>query len=157
MSKAADHGGLWLAIACGMALSGRRGRRAAAQGLVALSLASVVTNVFLKPASRRTRPPAGLVPDTRVPLRAPVTTSFPSGHAASAAAFATAVLLEQPALGVALVPLSVVVAASRVVIGVHYPSDVIAGAVVGVVVGVAASAVPCGPGGSTSPPREAGR
>lgn len=145
LSRAADHGVLWLGVAGGMALSGRPGRRAAFRGLAALTSASVVSNVFLKRASRRPRPPTGLVPATRVPLRLPGTTSFPSGHAASAAAFATAVLLERPCAGVPLVPLAAAVAVSRVVIGVHYPSDVVAGVVVGVVVGMTAGVVAAGP------------
>jgi len=135
VSRAADHGVLWVGVAGGLALSGRAGRRAAARGLVALSVASAVTNVLVKRASGRPRPPAGLVPVGREPRRMPFTTSFPSGHAASAAAFTTAVVLEVPWTCVPLVPLAVAVAASRVVIGVHYPSDVVAG--VGLGVGVA--------------------
>jgi len=131
LSRAADHGMLWIGVAGGLALSGRSGRRAAARGLLALSVASAVTNVLLKRASGRPRPPAGLVPAVREPRRAPFTTSFPSGHAASAAAFTTAVVLELPWTGVPLLPLAVAVAASRVVIGVHYPSDVVAGAALG--------------------------
>jgi undecaprenyl-diphosphatase len=132
LSGAADHGVLWIGIAGGLVLSGRSGRRAAAQGLIALSLASVVTNVVLKRVSGRPRPPAGLVPVAREPRRMPFTTSFPSGHAASAAAFTTAVVMELPWTCVLLVPLSAAVAASRVVIGVHYPSDVVAGAALGI-------------------------
>jgi undecaprenyl-diphosphatase len=134
LSRAADHGALWVGVAGGLAMSGRRGRRAAAHGLVALSLASAVTNVLLKRASGRRRPPAGLVPVARAPRRVPLTTSFPSGHAASAAAFTTAVVLELPWTAVPLLPLAAAVAASRVVIGVHYPSDVVAGVAVGVAV-----------------------
>ena len=131
LGRAADHGVLWIGVAGGLALSGRSGRRAAARGLLALSVASAVTNVLLKRASGRPRPPAGLVPAVREPRRTPFTTSFPSGHAASAAAFSTAVVLELPWTCVPLVPLAAAVAASRVVIGVHYPSDVVAGAALG--------------------------
>src|SRR5664280_1715068 len=91
LSRAADHGVLWIGIAGGLALSGRSGRRVAGRGLVALSLASATTNVLLKRASGRRRPPSGLVPARREPRRVPFTTSFPSGHAASAAAFSRAV------------------------------------------------------------------
>jgi membrane-associated phospholipid phosphatase len=134
LSRAADHGVLWIGVAGGLTVSGRSGRRAAAHGLIALSVASVVTNILLKRALGRPRPPTGLVPTVREPRRMPLTTSFPSGHAASAAAFTTAVVLEIPWTWVPLVPLSAAVAASRVVIGVHYPSDVVAGLALGAVV-----------------------
>jgi membrane-associated phospholipid phosphatase len=135
LSRAADHGVLWIGIAGTLALTGRSGRVAAARGLQALSVASATTTVF-KQAADRGRPPAGLVPTRRRPRRAPFTASFPSGHAAGATAFATAVVCELPWAAVPLVPLSAAVAASRVVIGVHYPSDVAAGVALGVVVAV---------------------
>jgi len=131
LSRAADHGVLWVVIAAGMAATGRPGRRAARHGLIALAAASATTNVLLKRASGRRRPPAGLVPAVREPERMPFTTSFPSGHAASAAAFSTAVAFELPWTALPLAPLATAVAASRVVIGVHYPSDVVAGVALG--------------------------
>jgi undecaprenyl-diphosphatase len=137
LSRSADHNLLWISIAGALALTGRPGRRAAVRGMVALSLASATTNVVLKRAAGRDRPPSGLVPAWREPRRAPYTTSFPSGHAASAAAFGTAVSLELPWTAIPLVPLCVAVAVSRVVIGVHYPSDVAAGAALGAAFAVA--------------------
>ena len=64
----------------------------------------------------------------------PWTSSFPSGHSASAAAFATGATLEVPWAGPILVPLAAAVAYSRVHVGVHYRSDVWAGAAVGITV-----------------------
>jgi membrane-associated phospholipid phosphatase len=61
------------------------------------------------------------------PGRTPVTTSFPSGHAAAAAAFATGVGLEMPALPAPVGALAAAVGISRVVNGVHYPSDIAGG------------------------------
>nr|WP_261994924.1 phosphatase PAP2 family protein [Streptomyces sp. me109] len=63
--------------------------------------------------------------------RQPITTSFPSGHSASAAAFATGVALESRGWGVAVAPLATAVALSRVYTGAHFPSDVLAGAALG--------------------------
>src|SRR6478752_2052839 len=63
--------------------------------------------------------------------RMPWTSSFPSGHAASAAAFAAGATMELPMAGPILVPLAAAVAYSRVHVGVHYRSDVWAGAAVG--------------------------
>ncbi|KUL54755.1 phosphoesterase, partial [Streptomyces sp. NRRL F-4489] len=72
------------------------------------------------------------VPAIRRVRRQPFTSSFPSGHAASAAAFATGVAFEKPWWGLALAPVAASVAFSRVYTGVHYPGDVLAGAALGV-------------------------
>ncbi len=59
--------------------------------------------------------------------------SFPSGHTLHAALFATLFMTLSPALGMTLVAFAVLIAASRLVLGLHYPTDVIVGAVLGVV------------------------
>jgi undecaprenyl-diphosphatase len=58
-------------------------------------------------------------------------TSFPSGHAASGFAFASAIGRDQPSLGFALQFLAAAVAYSRVHTGVHYPGDVVVGSLIG--------------------------
>src|SRR5581483_6968587 len=99
LSRAADHGMLWFAVAGVLAASGRRPfRRAALRGTGSLAVASATVNVAAKGLARRTRPETEGIPLIRRLRRAPITTSFPSGHSASAAAFATAVALEAPAL-----------------------------------------------------------
>ncbi|MFK4207776.1 bifunctional phosphatase PAP2/diacylglycerol kinase family protein [Streptomyces sp. NPDC030920] len=134
LSRTADHGLLWLGAAAGLAALGgnARARRAALRGIASLGVASAVTNILGKSAVRRQRPLLDAVPVVRRLARQPVTTSFPSGHAASAAAFATGVALESKGWGAVVAPLALSVAASRVYTGVHYPSDVLAGAVLGV-------------------------
>ena len=67
----------------------------------------------------------------------PTSTSFPSGHSASAFAFAGAVAGSIPVLGAPLRGLATAVAYSRVHTGVHYPGDVIVGSVVGATIGEA--------------------
>jgi undecaprenyl-diphosphatase len=62
--------------------------------------------------------------------------SFPSDHAAAAFAIAAVAILVRPRLGVAAVVLACLVAYARVYVGVHYPGDVLGGALVGVVVGI---------------------
>ncbi len=57
--------------------------------------------------------------------------SFPSGHTLHAVAFTTVAVSAFPALAMLLVPFATLVAASRVILGLHYPSDVLAGAVLG--------------------------
>jgi undecaprenyl-diphosphatase len=71
----------------------------------------------------------------------PDSTSFPSGHSASAFAFAEGVSTAAPALGVPVRLLAVAVAYSRVHTGVHYPGDVVAGSLIGITAGEIASRV----------------
>ncbi|MFD5477189.1 bifunctional phosphatase PAP2/diacylglycerol kinase family protein [Streptomyces hawaiiensis] len=132
LSRSANHGVLWFAAAAGLAASRTpRARRAAARGLASLGLASLTINTLGKRSVRRPRPVLDAVPLVRRLTRQPITTSFPSGHAASAAAFATGVALESPAWGAAVAPVAASVALSRVYTGVHFPSDVVAGAALG--------------------------
>jgi membrane-associated phospholipid phosphatase len=133
VSRAADHSKLWMATAAVLALAGgREGRRAAVDGLASVVLTSTVVNLVLKPLERRRRPDrvAHHVPIARQ-VAMPGSTSFPSGHAASAFAFATGVTHELPTVGIPLHAAAAVVAYSRVHTGVHYPLDVIVGALFG--------------------------
>jgi undecaprenyl-diphosphatase len=133
LSRAADHWKLWLATAAALGIAGGpRGRRAAVNGLAAMAASSAVVHLVLKPLGDRRRPDRTRhqVPTARqVPM--PVSTSFPSGHAASAAAFATGVATAFPEAGIPLTAAGALVAYSRVHTGVHYPVDVIAGTVAG--------------------------
>ena len=133
LSTAADHSRLWLGIAAAMALlGGSRGRQAAREGLLAIGTTSAAVNLGIKPLARRPRParaePAPFE-DRYVPM--PRSTSFPSGHAASAFAFSYAVSRDLPRLAVPIGLLAGAVAHSRVHTGVHYPSDVVIGAILG--------------------------
>ena len=74
-------------------------------------------------------------------VRMPDSTSFPSGHAASGFAFASAIGREQPWLGLALQFLAAAVAYSRVHTGVHYPGDVVVGSLIGEGTGQAVAGV----------------
>ncbi|MGR4848017.1 phosphatase PAP2 family protein [Streptomyces violaceus] len=133
LSRCANHGALWFAAAAALAASRTpRARRAATRGLASLSLASLAINTLGKRSVRRPRPALDPVPLIRQLKRQPITTSFPSGHAASAAAFATGVALESPVWGAVVAPVAASVALSRVYTGVHFPSDVLAGAALGV-------------------------
>lgn len=136
LSDSANHSRLWLAIAALMALTGPSGRRSAAEGLLAIAVTSAVANAVAKPLGGRRRPDRA---DFHVPLarqvKMPDSTSFPSGHSASAFAFASAVSGGWPAGGAPIRALATLVAYSRVHTGVHYPGDVIAGSFIGGVVG----------------------
>ncbi|SRR6266566_55358 len=135
VGEAANHSVLWLAIALGMAATGnKRSRRAALRGVAGIAIAGTVANVVAKGLTGRARP-TGEIPVLRRLIDVPKTTSFPSGHSASAAAFATGVALELPRLAVPVGAVAFLVGASRVATGVHYPSDVVAGFSLGAAAG----------------------
>ncbi|MBB2915109.1 undecaprenyl-diphosphatase [Streptosporangium becharense] len=137
LSRAADNSLLWAGLAGALAVSGRRPlRRAATRSLLAVSLASPLVNLVGKQAFGRNRPSVDGLPLPRL-VRMPTSASFPSGHSASAAAFATAVALEAPrAVATPVAVLAAAVCFSRVYTGVHYPGDVLAGAGIGLAAGL---------------------
>lgn len=65
--------------------------------------------------------------------------SFPSGHTMHATCFSTIILWHQPEFAFILVPFSILIAISRMVLGMHYPSDVICGAIMGIALGALAN------------------
>lgn len=143
LSHFANHSKPWFVVASLLALAGGpRGRQAAASGVVAIGVTSLVVNQPMKLAGDRPRPDreGTGVPEERW-VRMPTSSSFPSGHSASAAAFAVAVGDVVPALRWPLRLAASVVAFSRVYTGVHYPGDVAAGVASGVVIGRSTAAV----------------
>ena len=133
LSDAADYSRLSIASAAALSLmGGTTGRRAAVMGLASVAVTATVVNLFLKPLGGRRRPDRAVqgVPAARqVPM--PRSSSFPSGHAAAAIAFATGVGHVSPGAAVPLHGLAALVGYSRIHTGVHFPGDVIAGALLG--------------------------
>jgi membrane-associated phospholipid phosphatase len=140
ITRAANYSRLWLLIASGLAAcGGRQGRSAAGRGIIAIAIAATVANGPAKLLVRRRRPSRRSWPTL---IHMPRSTSFPSGHSAAAFAFATGACAELPVLAPVLVPLAGGVAYSRVHTGVHYPSDVAAGAAIGIGSGLLARRLP---------------
>jgi len=135
LSSAADHGLLWLAI--GSVRAARRGEPAIALRLgAALAMESVLTNGLVKSLFRRVRPEEHFLHDAPLPygMRRPITSSFPSGHAASA--FMAATLLAKGTRSApAYFTLAALVAYSRVHVRMHHTPDVVGGTVLGCVLG----------------------
>ncbi len=133
LTRAADYSRLSLTAAALLAVAdGPRGRRAALYGLSALTVTAVVANAVVKPLTHRDRPyrhPTATDVDSPVPM--PKSSSFPSGHSAAAFAFATGVGHVWPLAAVPLSAQAAAVAYSRVHAGVHYPSDVLVGSLLG--------------------------
>jgi undecaprenyl-diphosphatase len=133
LSNAANRSAIWIAIAAALALfGGRRGRRAAVSGLVSIGVSSALVNIGVKTIASRRRPDrmgARVVDERHVAM--PSSTSFPSGHSASAFAFANAAGRDVPWLAFPLRMLAATVAYSRVHTGVHYPGDAVVGSLIG--------------------------
>ena len=130
LSDAGGGGVPWLVI--GAALVWRRPSRAAViwQAALAILLAALIADAILKPIVGRARP-FMVARDVAVIDTRPSSSSFPSGHAATSFAGAAVLALAWPAGRAALWALALLVAFSRVYVGVHYPLDIAAGALVG--------------------------
>lgn len=131
LSSAATKGKLWFGIAGIMSAFPGTPRRAALHGVLALGVASGVTNVIFKRLLPRRRPLPEHLPLFRFVNPQPTSSSMPSGHSASAVAFAVGAGMVSPALGAVLAPVAAGVAYSRVHTGAHWPSDVVFGSALG--------------------------
>ena len=137
LSSAADHGLLWLLV--GATRAARRGEPADALRMgAALGVESLLTNGPIKAVFRRVRPESEHPPEGPLPygMHRPRTSSFPSGHAASA--FTAATLLAGGRTTPLWYALAAGVAVSRVYTRMHHTSDIVAGAALGVALGVVA-------------------
>ena len=129
-TRLGDAGLLWIALSLAM-LFRKPTRRAGALALCAMLLGLIVTNLTIKPLISRPRPWLDWPIVPLVVENDP--NSFPSGHtcAAFAAAMAWVRTLPQRRDRVIVAVMAVLMGLSRLYVGVHYPSDVLAGAVIG--------------------------
>jgi undecaprenyl-diphosphatase len=137
VTSAARGGGLWWAVCAGLASRPGRARRTAAEGAVAVAAALAGAHVLKRVLPPRRRPPTGADLARQELPEHPTSSSMPSAHAASGAAFVVVVMSERCAWGFALLPVALAVGYGRVRTKVHWLSDVLAGAAVGLVAGAA--------------------
>jgi len=123
-------GAVWLALGIGAAAFRRANVSGVWQMGMALLLTLLVSDGILKPVVHRARP-YDVMADLPVLGERPGNASFPSGHAASSFAAALSLSRAWPAARVPLWTLAVFISVSRAYLGVHYPSDVVGGALVG--------------------------
>lgn len=120
----------------------RKTRRSGATALTAMGLGLLVTNLTIKPLITRPRPWVAMEDFVSL-VTSSDPHSFPSGHTTAAFAFGVALLLTLPqkwAKAAAIIA-AALMGLSRLYVGVHFPTDVLAGAVIGTVCGVLASRI----------------
>lgn len=123
---------LWLVL---FWRAGRKGRIVALATLVVVAISDQASANLLKSVFSRTRPPYAL-DSVRLLVDTTRSFSFPSAHAANAFAVASFVSTSYPRTRVWLYVAAALIAYSRVYVGVHFPSDVLGGAVLGLAVGM---------------------
>jgi undecaprenyl-diphosphatase len=133
LSFIGNGGMVWIFAAC-ILLCTKRYRWKGIALLAALGVGYLIGNLALKPIFARVRPIWPYTPPSLL-VPSPADYAFPSGHALSSFAAATVLTLTNKKFGWAAVPLACIIALSRLYLYVHFPSDVLAGAVLGALIG----------------------
>lgn len=124
-------GALWIALTV-LLLIFKRTRRTGAYCAAAMLLTLLVVNVAIKPLVARTRP-YELIEGLQLLISKQVDYSFPSGHSANSLSCAWTIFRLAPRKwGVPALALAVLISLSRLYVGVHFPTDVLAGAAIGI-------------------------
>lgn len=137
LSVAGNFGAVWFALLAAMAVfGGKAGRKMALAGFAAFAI-GFASSELVKELTLRPRPLPAL-DHVRLLVAEPVTYAFPSGHATDAFAATSGVALAArrllgrvPPSGWAMLALAAAISYSRVYVGVHWPTDVVAGAILG--------------------------
>jgi undecaprenyl-diphosphatase len=126
--------GIWFSLAV-LGMVWPRHRAAATRAILALAITLGVNDQIVKPLVARSRPFEYVVADARVIQDPrPTTPSFPSGHSAAALVGAVSLARVWPQARWALALLAALIAYSRIYVGVHFPSDVLGGMLLGAAV-----------------------
>ena len=134
LSIAGSRAAIWLALGLALAVAWRRPNVFLL--VVTTALTTSLVNTLLKYAVQRERPPT-IILDPEPLMEVPTTSSFPSGHTSTSFACAFVLSRLAPRLTVPVFVLATLIGVSRIYVGVHYPLDVLAGAVLGILVATA--------------------
>ncbi len=126
-----DMGWFWILLSVLLLIS-KKTRKIGITSLLSLIIGTLITNVVLKNAIARVRP-YEVIEGLELLVRKQADFSFPSGHSCASFAVAMVIFKMAPKMwGIMAVILATLIAFSRLYVGVHYPTDVIAGIIVGV-------------------------
>lgn len=128
-----DSGKIWIACTILLLLIPRTRKAGLAMG-IALALEIICCNVVLKPFVARIRP-CDVNTAVQLLIERPLDYSFPSGHTASSFAAASALYFGSKKIWIPAAILAGLIAFSRLYLYVHYPTDVLAGALIGIMIG----------------------
>lgn len=131
-------GAIWLVAAFAMLIT-KKYRKYGAFMLAGLALGVLAGNLIMKPLIARPRP-CWIDESVALLITNPTDYSFPSGHTLSSVIGATVLTKANPRFGLAAVPLAALIAFSRLYLYVHYPSDILGAAVLGIAIGLLACA-----------------
>lgn len=138
VTTAGRGGALWLGLCAVEAIRPGGDQRLARRGAVAVGVALGIGQCVKRVAPTRVRPePPGGPARRELPER-PESSSFPSAHAATAAAFTTVLLVRDRRTALAMAPVTLTAIYGRLRTRVHWPTDVVAGAAIGVVAALVA-------------------
>lgn len=126
---------IWIFIAAAMVIS-QKYRRSGIELAAGLAGCALIGNLLLKNLVARQRP-CWINETVELLIAVPKDYSFPSGHTMTAFAAAAIILHANKRLGIAAYILAAVIAFSRLYLYVHFPTDVLAGAVIGTLIGIA--------------------
>lgn len=129
-------GAIWIIIALSLAVTKKYRKLGLTMGL-ALVFSLLIGNIILKPSIARVRP-FNINTSIQLLITAPVDFSFPSGHAMSSFAAATVIFCYNKRYGIGALILAGLIAFSRLYLYVHFPSDVIIGTIIGILLALAA-------------------
>ena len=131
LSTIGDAGLLWIGVAI-LLICMKKYRKCGLQVAVAMLLTFIVGNLILKNMIHRDRP-CWIDPSITLLVKSPSDFSFPSGHSMNGFTASVSILLCDKKLGIAAMILAAAIAFSRLYNFVHFPTDVIAGIVIGIV------------------------